>query len=193
MSRSQPPNPYLGLTRRELLRRAGALTLGGAAASALSGCGSPLATGLVGAGEPADKLTYWNLFSGGDGDRMVEMEKGYERANPQISLSAVTLAWGNPYYTKLSLATRGNKPPDVAVAPPDPDDHTRAGRTPGADRRGPVGQARDAREQVQPKGLERLPRGRQAVRDPARLAPLRLVLQHRRLQEGRPPQQGRHA
>ena len=28
----------------------------------------------------------------------------------------MTLAWGNPYYTKLSLATIGDKPPNVAVA-----------------------------------------------------------------------------
>ena len=31
-------------------------------------------------------------------------------------LTAVTLAWGNPYYTKLSLATVGGRPPDVAVS-----------------------------------------------------------------------------
>ena len=32
------------------------------------------------------------------------------------SLQAATFAWGNPYYTKLSLATLGDKPPDVAVS-----------------------------------------------------------------------------
>nr|WP_255480154.1 extracellular solute-binding protein [Quadrisphaera sp. RL12-1S] len=32
------------------------------------------------------------------------------------SLTAATFAWGNPYYTKVVLATLGNKPPDVAVA-----------------------------------------------------------------------------
>src|SRR5699024_3745202 len=29
---------------------------------------------------------------------------------------ATTLTWGNPYYSKLTLATVGNQPPDVAVA-----------------------------------------------------------------------------
>jgi multiple sugar transport system substrate-binding protein len=82
----------------------------------LSGCGTPLATGLTGAGPAKDQFTYWNLFSGGDGDRMVEMEHGFAKAHPAVSMSAVTLAWGNPYYTKLSLATRGGRPPDVAVA-----------------------------------------------------------------------------
>jgi multiple sugar transport system substrate-binding protein len=33
-----------------------------------------------------------------------------------VELSAVTLDWGNPYYTKLSLSTLGDKPPDVAIA-----------------------------------------------------------------------------
>jgi multiple sugar transport system substrate-binding protein len=104
------------LSRRQLLRGAGALALGGAAASALSGCGTALGTGLVGAGDAADDLTYWNLFSGGDGTRMIQMEQGYQRHHRDISLDAVTLAWGNPYYTKLSLATRGGHPPDIAVS-----------------------------------------------------------------------------
>jgi multiple sugar transport system substrate-binding protein len=91
----------------------GGLVLGGAT---LSACGTPLATGLTGAAPGRDQFTFWNLFAGGDGDRMVEMENGFSKANPNISLSAVTLAWGNPYYTKLSLATRGGRPPDVAVS-----------------------------------------------------------------------------
>ena len=28
----------------------------------------------------------------------------------------MTFAWSNPYYTKLSLATIGQRPPDIAVA-----------------------------------------------------------------------------
>ena len=47
---------------------------------------------------------------------MQAMEAGFEKANPKIGLQSVTLAWGNPYYTKLSLATIGHKPPSVAVA-----------------------------------------------------------------------------
>jgi multiple sugar transport system substrate-binding protein len=117
-----PAQPYdlgaqrAGVTRRQLLRGVGALTLGGMAASGLSACGTPLSTGLLGTGEAATSLTFWNLFSGGDGTRMVEMEQSYQRAHRDVSLSPVTLAWGNPYYTKLSLATRGGRPPDVAVS-----------------------------------------------------------------------------
>ena len=46
---------------------------------------------------------------------MVAMEQGYSKTHPDINLSSVTLAWGNPYYTKLSLATLGDQPPDVDV------------------------------------------------------------------------------
>jgi multiple sugar transport system substrate-binding protein len=95
----------------------GALTLGGAALSALSGCGATSALdGLSVTHQQAGELDYWNLFGGGDGVRMEAMEDGFRKTHPEIGLTAVTLAWGNPYYTKLSLATLGKKPPDVAVA-----------------------------------------------------------------------------
>ncbi|MFL6126376.1 extracellular solute-binding protein [Actinophytocola sp.] len=92
--------------------RAGLL---GAAALTTAGCAS-VGAGLVDARPSADTLAYWNLFGGGDGVRMTDMEDGYRKANPGIDLQAVTLAWGNPYYTKLALATVGDRPPDVAVS-----------------------------------------------------------------------------
>jgi multiple sugar transport system substrate-binding protein len=61
-------------------------------------------------------VDYWNLFGGGDGVRMIEMEDVFRKKFPNISLRAITFAWGNPYYTKLSLATIGDQPPDVAVS-----------------------------------------------------------------------------
>ncbi len=111
------PGAGSGLSRRSFLKSGltvAGLGLGGAA---LAGCSSDnVASGLTVARKPADSVDYWNLFGGGDGERMVQMEDGYRKANPDIALSAVTLAWGNPYYTKLSLATIGDKPPNVAVA-----------------------------------------------------------------------------
>jgi multiple sugar transport system substrate-binding protein len=106
-------SPGSGPTRRSVLAGLGGLALGG---TALSACGTPLATGLTGAAPSRNQFTFWNLFSGGDGDRMVQMEHGFARAHRDIKLSAITLTWGNPYYTKLSLATRGGRPPDVAVS-----------------------------------------------------------------------------
>src|SRR3954471_23339447 len=104
------------LDRRGLLR--GTALTGGLAAAGLTGtgCSSILATGFAGAQEPHDSLTFWNLFGGGDGVRMQQMERNYQRTHPGISLHAVTLTWGNPYYTKLALATLGNQPPQVAVS-----------------------------------------------------------------------------
>lgn len=99
-----------GLTRRDLLR---ATLLGAALTSA--GC-SAVGAGLLDTGPDPTTLAYWNLFGGGDGVRMQQMEDGYREANPDIDLQAVTLSWGNPYYTKLALATVGDRPPDVAVA-----------------------------------------------------------------------------
>jgi multiple sugar transport system substrate-binding protein len=103
------------LTRRGFL--GGALALGaGAGAMGLSGCSSSVAAGVFGSKIDPGTVAYWNLFGGGDGERMQSMEAGFEKANPSIGLESVTLAWGNPYYTKLSLATIGHKPPSVAVA-----------------------------------------------------------------------------
>src|SRR5256885_5785423 len=92
------------------------LATGVAAAGALAGssCGWP-AQGFGLAGPTNGALTYWNLFGGGDGVRMVSMLDVFQRARPDIRLDATTLAWGNPYYTKLSMATLGGSPPDVAI------------------------------------------------------------------------------
>ncbi|TMC03990.1 MAG: extracellular solute-binding protein [Chloroflexi bacterium] len=98
------------LTRRRFL--AGCATAGGALAA--SACGWP-AQGFGLAAPSGGVLTYWNLFGGGDGVRMVAMQDAFGRQRPDISLDATTLTWGNPYYTKLSMATLGGAPPDVAI------------------------------------------------------------------------------
>lgn len=86
-----------------------------AAATALSGCGSPAARGLFGVAPPEGQLSYWNMFTGGDGANMVTMQEEYLRTHPDVRLDATVLAWGTPYYTKLTLATSGGAPPDVAA------------------------------------------------------------------------------
>ncbi|HEY8721073.1 extracellular solute-binding protein [Pengzhenrongella sp.] len=101
-----------GLSRRTFLGGA----LAGAGFAALAGCSTPLAAGLVAAPLAAGTLQYWNLFGGGDGVRQQQMLDGFQKAYPKVGLEATTWAWGNPYYTKLALATVGDKPPDVAVS-----------------------------------------------------------------------------
>jgi multiple sugar transport system substrate-binding protein len=48
---------------------------------------------------------------------METMEAGYEKTHGgSASLQSTVFTWGNPYYSKLTLATVGNKPPDVAIS-----------------------------------------------------------------------------
>jgi len=112
--RPVPDRPAAGPTvsRRRVLG-AGALA---ATALPLAGCSSPLAAGLFGSELNPETIVYWNLFGGGDGVRMQDMQQGYRDRFGQDSLQATTLTWGNPYYSKVTLATVGNQPPDVAVA-----------------------------------------------------------------------------
>ena len=113
----QAPPAARGPSRRNLLRAglvgAGATMLGGG----LAGCGTPIAAGLAAGELSPGTLTFWNLFGGGDGARLTTMLDQYaaDMGGPD-PLQAATFAWGNPYYTKVSLATLGDKPPDVAVA-----------------------------------------------------------------------------
>jgi multiple sugar transport system substrate-binding protein len=106
-----PTEPRSALTRRDLLRAA----LLGAGAVALTGCSS-VGAGMLNTPPDDSTVAYWNLFGGGDGVRMQQMEDGYRKANPNMELQSVTLTWGNPYYTKLALSTVGDRPPDVAAA-----------------------------------------------------------------------------
>jgi multiple sugar transport system substrate-binding protein len=115
MNARHSPTGQSSLSRRSFL--GGAFALGaGAGVMGLSGCSSAVSAGAFGSKIDPGNVAYWNLFGGGDGIRMQSMEAGFEKANADIGLESVTLAWGNPYYTKLSLATIGHKPPSVAVA-----------------------------------------------------------------------------
>lgn len=102
----------VALTRRGLLGAGlAALTL------PLAACSTPAVAGLTGSRLDPRTLVFWNLFGGGDGVRMQEMERNYQDAHGgPDSLQATVFAWGNPYYSKVTLSTVGNKPPDVAVA-----------------------------------------------------------------------------
>lgn len=117
MMTEAPRSPFANggsqMSRRGFLGSAAAFALAG---GVLSGCSTPVGAGLVGTAVNPGTIQYWNLFGGGDGVRMEDMEAGFEKAYPKIGLDSVTLAWGNPYYTKLSLATIGHKPPSVAVS-----------------------------------------------------------------------------
>jgi multiple sugar transport system substrate-binding protein len=95
--------------RRQFLKSSALIGLGGLAASMFAGCASTPFDG------GSNTVTFWNLFGGGDGARMVEMEQAFQQQHPDVDLRAVTLAWGAPYYTKVAMATVGGVPPDVAI------------------------------------------------------------------------------
>lgn len=109
-------NEGRAISRRTLLRSAALATAGLGAATALGGCGTPAAAGLAGAALDPQTVTFWNLFGGGDGARLQVMLDAYKKQNGPSSLTASTFAWGDPYYSKLTLATVGNKAPSVAVS-----------------------------------------------------------------------------
>lgn len=97
-------------TRRNFLAMGGGLSLAGL----LSACGSPVVTSLTG-GQPATAdVIFWHLFGGGDGENLGTMVDLVQKATGH-SVESTLLSWGNPYYTKLSLAASSQRPPDVAV------------------------------------------------------------------------------
>lgn len=101
---SQPTNEPPRIGRRALVTGGLALTAAGLVAG-----------GSVLSQVSDNDLQFWNLFGGGDGERLLQMTAAYEAANPDVNLNAITLAWGAPYYTKLAMAAVGGTPPDVAV------------------------------------------------------------------------------
>jgi multiple sugar transport system substrate-binding protein len=100
-----------GLSRRELLRAGGALTLTGLVA----GCSSPIASSMLGTQPATADVIYWHLFGGGDGANMASMVQEVQTSSG-LSIEPTLLSWGNPYYTKLALAASSGRPPDVAIS-----------------------------------------------------------------------------
>lgn len=98
--------------RRGFLRNTAFLAAGLVTASCAP---YPLQGFSLGSNNAGGPLTYWNLFGGGDGIRMGQMESDFTKSHPNIPLNSVTLSWGAPYYTKLAMATEGGHPPDVAI------------------------------------------------------------------------------
>ncbi|MGH3144287.1 MAG: extracellular solute-binding protein [Rubrobacter sp.] len=84
------------------------------AATALGGMALASCSGAPGGGS-GGVLHFWNLFGGGDGARLAEMQSDFVDSNPGIELESTTLTWGAPYYTKLSMSTVGGRPPEVAI------------------------------------------------------------------------------
>src|SRR5947209_4442313 len=94
--------------RRAFLRTLGLLGVGGLA---VTGCG----TAAFGQTSSRAGVTFWNLFTGGDGQRMIQMQQAFQKSHPDIKVNAVTLTWGLPYYSKLAMSIVAQRAPDVAI------------------------------------------------------------------------------
>jgi multiple sugar transport system substrate-binding protein len=81
---------------------------GAAVAACSSGSGGGSSSGPI-------TLQYWNLFTGGDGVNMNQIVSDFNKSQKNITVKATTLAWGTPYYTKLTTSTIAGQAPDVAI------------------------------------------------------------------------------
>lgn len=61
------------------------------------------------------KLTFWSLFSGGDGAWMDRIIADYNATNPSKQVQSVMLVWGD-YYIKLGTGVAARRGPDIGVS-----------------------------------------------------------------------------
>ncbi|MED4955816.1 ABC transporter substrate-binding protein [Paenibacillus macerans] len=61
------------------------------------------------------QLSFWTLFSGGDGDNMQAMIDAFNKEHPDIQVKNTKLEWGE-YYTKLITAVGNGNGPDVGIS-----------------------------------------------------------------------------
>lgn len=62
-----------------------------------------------------NKLVFWSLFSGGDGEFMDQIVDEYNATNPPKQVQSVMLVWAD-YYTKLATAVAAGRGPDIGVS-----------------------------------------------------------------------------
>lgn len=62
-----------------------------------------------------NKLVFWSLFSGGDGEFMDQIISDYNAGGPAKEVQSIMLVWGD-YYTKLQTAVAAGKGPDIGVS-----------------------------------------------------------------------------
>lgn len=99
------------VSRRNVLL-GGLAALGGvAAAGALTGCAPTASASASG----RQSLEFWSLLGGGDGIRMTALIDEAVANSTTFDVGQTVLAWGPPYYTKLSMASVGGRGPDVAI------------------------------------------------------------------------------
>lgn len=67
------------------------------------------------AGEDTGALTFWSLFTGGDGEFMDTIIDEYNKTSPTQEVKSITMVWDD-YYTKLQTSVAADKGPDIGVS-----------------------------------------------------------------------------
>lgn len=62
-----------------------------------------------------NKLVFWSLFSGGDGEYMDKIISDYNATDPDKQVQSIMLVWAD-YYTKLQTAVAAGKGPDIGIS-----------------------------------------------------------------------------
>lgn len=60
-------------------------------------------------------LTFWSLFTGGDGEFMDDIIAEYNKTSPAQEVKSITMVWDD-YYTKLQTSVAAGKGPDIGVS-----------------------------------------------------------------------------
>ena len=60
-------------------------------------------------------LTFWSLFTGGDGEWFGQIVDDYNNTSPEYPIQCITLVWDD-YYTKLQTAVATGNGPDTGVS-----------------------------------------------------------------------------
>ena len=60
------------------------------------------------------KITFWNGFTGPDGQTMWEIIKNFEADYPEYEVEMEIIPWGT-YFDKLMVSLGSGKPPDVFI------------------------------------------------------------------------------
>jgi multiple sugar transport system substrate-binding protein len=59
------------------------------------------------------EVIWWDFLSGGDGVRMKALIEDFNAEHPDVKITATTLEWGVPYYTKVRTSAAVGQGPDV--------------------------------------------------------------------------------
>ena len=72
-----------------------------------------LLIGSAGLAAAAEEVIWWDFLGGGDGVRMKALIDDFNAQHPDTKITATTLDWGVPFYTKVRTSAAVGQGPDV--------------------------------------------------------------------------------